>query len=105
MYAFGMTIYEGRLMSCPDGVGLSDAISQVLSGERPFPRYSSAQLITAVIVRDERPPPLPEESLNGEPYAWVWTVAERCWNTNPQDRPTAADVVDALHPDQNPVSK
>lgn len=71
----------------------ADHAIQVLSGERPFSEYGASQIITAVIIRDERPPKLPLHSASGTPYNWLWALAETCWATDPNDRPTALEMI------------
>ncbi|KAG8901820.1 hypothetical protein FRB99_005081 [Tulasnella sp. 403] len=80
VYAFGITIY------------------QVLSGQIPFREFATNQmaLITAVTVRNERPPKEPMESLSGTSYAPLWQVAEMCWNGSPNERPTMRVVYNQL---------
>lgn len=78
----------------------TDCEVQVLKGERPFAEYDvQALVITAIIVQHERPAKTPLRSSSGEPYGWLWVVAERCWDADAGQRPAAQDVVDLLHPD------
>lgn len=100
-YAFGMTISEvGRSHHLPRRRP-DKGLMQVLRGERPFAEYAmQAPMLLAIVVRDERPPKLPTKSSTGECYLPLWAVAERCWSTDPRDRPTALEVAGHLHPQQ-----
>lgn len=34
-----------------------------------------------------------------ERHHWLWRVAQRCWKSDPRDRPTALQVMVYMHPD------
>ncbi|KAG8898713.1 hypothetical protein FRB99_007198 [Tulasnella sp. 403] len=71
VYAFGIMIYE------------------VLSGKEPFHHCKGhANLLTAIIQKNERPPRQPETSPSGENWSYLWDIAERCWAKEPTARPT-----------------
>lgn len=78
-------------------------ILQVLSGQIPFHSYSNYAILYAITVQNKRPAKNPVQSALGEPYEWLWTVAEQCWDANPRKRLTALQVVGYLHPDRKAV--
>lgn len=45
------------------------------------------------VIRGERPPQSPGQSATGEPYEWLWALAEKCWTAAANHRPTALEVV------------
>ncbi|KAG8912393.1 hypothetical protein FRC01_005125, partial [Tulasnella sp. 417] len=75
VYAFGMTVAE------------------ILSGEPPFPRHAPAVIITAVLIREQRPPRMPPASADGSSYDAEWDTAERCWDKKVDKRPSMNQVV------------
>jgi hypothetical protein len=74
-YALGMTVYE------------------VLSGRLPFYHYEdcTSYAIIAKVLDGEHP-----QRPQGAEGTWftnsVWSILERCWATNPADRPKVKDV-------------
>lgn len=50
-------------------------------------------MIRAVSINDERPQKSPMVSPYGIHYGSLWQVAELCWATSPEDRPTMAEVI------------
>lgn len=48
--------------------------------------------VVQAIMRDERPPTLPESSQSGASYAPLWAIAKRCWSKAPRSRPSMANV-------------
>ncbi|KAG8895415.1 hypothetical protein FRB99_000604 [Tulasnella sp. 403] len=79
VYAFGMLIY------------------QVLSGSFPFRDCQAhAAIYMKVVEGGERPPREPSESPTGKSYESLWDVAEKCWQEDPDDRPSMREVALAL---------
>ncbi|KAG8903412.1 hypothetical protein FRB99_003342 [Tulasnella sp. 403] len=78
VYAFGITICE------------------VLGGEVPFYDIGDDESLKKAVIEGSRPPSQPSESLRGVSYATLWEIANDCWSTNPEDRPTMQAVVDKL---------
>lgn len=64
----------------------------------PFSQHSNTSTVILAILRHERPPTEPEMSPSGELYAWLWTVAESCWDPSPDSRPNGRQVVGYLTP-------
>lgn len=94
---------RGAWLLPPCGV-LYRSVLQVLQGEKPFSQYRlPGQVVAAVLLRKERPAFDPSALGPGARYVWAWKVAEKCWNTNPQDRPTAHQAACYLHPDYQDV--
>ncbi|KAG8893771.1 hypothetical protein FRB99_001716, partial [Tulasnella sp. 403] len=86
VYAFGMTIYE------------------ILSGRIPFYQYRIIPaLIRAVKDRGELPPKEPESSPSGQSYALPWSIAERCWTRDPNERPSMLNIVTSFGDQTVPV--
>ncbi|KAG8908803.1 hypothetical protein FRB99_003041 [Tulasnella sp. 403] len=68
-------------------------ISEVLNGDIPFAEYDiNSAVILAVATRDERPCTTPTVSPTGRSYGAVWDVAKKCWEKEPNDRPTMQEV-------------
>ncbi|KAG8908593.1 hypothetical protein FRB99_004881 [Tulasnella sp. 403] len=77
-YAFGMTIYE------------------ILTGKKPFHNLLENHAIyLAVLQRNERPSFDSEPSLAGD-YIPLQELAERCWQKEPDSRPSMEKVFDRL---------
>ncbi|KAF9780739.1 kinase-like domain-containing protein, partial [Thelephora terrestris] len=74
-YALGMTVYE------------------VLSGRRPFYHYEDCNSYSIIekVLNGEHP-----QRPQGPEGTWftndIWSILERCWETNPADRPKVEDV-------------
>jgi serine/threonine protein kinase len=64
---------------------------QVLVGRPPFAGQSDAAVILSVF-RNNRPP----RPVHPEVTDRVWNMIERCWNKDPFNRMSAAEVVDIL---------
>ena len=80
-YALGMVIYE------------------VLSGRVPFPQCNDVIVVTKVLKGEHPGKP------QGEERAWftvgLWGVLERCWKSQPQDRPNLNTVLLCLQDTTN----
>jgi serine/threonine protein kinase len=80
-YALGMVIYE------------------VLSGEAPFPQAKFLILSILSGTRPERP-----QGDEGKLFTdGIWKVVERCWERDPDERPTAEGVLKCLEGDLSPL--
>jgi hypothetical protein len=75
-YALGMVIYE------------------VLSGQTPYASYSQPAMISKIL--DGERPGRPE----GDAWVWftaeIWEMLELCWKPEPDDRPSANNVLRCL---------
>ncbi|KAG9043305.1 hypothetical protein FS837_009768 [Tulasnella sp. UAMH 9824] len=81
VYAFGMIIVE------------------LLSGNPPFSQYKdNVAVLTAVLIRDERPARTPAASVDGTAYDREWDVAEQCWVTDIDNRVSMDQVIIKLSP-------
>lgn len=49
-------------------------------------------MINAILVTGDRPPMEPERSPLGSSYELLWNVVERCWDVNPDERPSMKQV-------------
>ncbi|KAG8908796.1 hypothetical protein FRB99_003034 [Tulasnella sp. 403] len=68
-------------------------IAEVLSEEVPYPDcLDSGAVILSVKIDRVRPPRKPALSPSGVSYGPIWDVAERCWDENPEARPSMQDV-------------
>ena len=91
VYAFGMLAYE---------VGSSfhvvprpcSSCAQTFSGQIPFHDRQSAAVTVAVITANERPPRPGHQELSDQ----LWEMIQKCWQTNPSQRPTIREVVKFL---------
>ncbi|KAG8899306.1 hypothetical protein FRB99_006815, partial [Tulasnella sp. 403] len=81
VWAFGLTIYE------------------VLSGRTPFEGCKTILgLQEAVSKEGKRPPREHIESSDIKGYAQLWNIAEECWKTDPNERPSMASIAASLVP-------
>ena len=74
IYAFGMVTYE------------------VLTGTRPF-GYRKLVELPALTLQGARPP-IPEDPMAVGFGHGTWELAERCWDGDPKQRPTARQVLE-----------
>jgi hypothetical protein len=65
--------------------------SQVLAGMRPFAGKMEAAVIFSVFQNDR-----PSRPVHPEVSDRVWNMIQRCWERDPFQRMTAADVVELL---------
>mmetsp|Transcript_16094 Transcript_16094/g.22468 ORF Transcript_16094/g.22468 Transcript_16094/m.22468 type:complete len:509 (-) Transcript_16094:145-1671(-) len=70
------------------GVMAAEALIQ----ERPFPKYTNAEVMKAVCIRNERP-----YNLEGRVPKQVQSLIEECWDTNPDNRPVFATIIKHLN--------
>lgn len=77
IYAFSMVCFE------------------VLSGDRPFKRFSDLKVI-AVLREKRRPKPADVANLNTHIPQRVWEIMNKCWDQEPTQRPSAREVVQSL---------
>lgn len=71
---------------------------QVFTKEVPFSLLRDGQVFIEVVIHDKRPPRPAIDSAaaqNGLTDS-VWALMERCWSTQPVDRPVMREVVEAL---------
>ena len=73
----------------------------MITQESPFTGMAAYQVVEAVVQRGERPP-WPDD-LNPA-FAPLVSLAEQCWQTERQLRPSFADVVDTLRDLSDPQS-
>jgi hypothetical protein len=86
--------------------------SQIFSGDSPFADIRIGWAIAAKVIRGERP----FRPSDCKPWGYnckslglddeMWALVEDCWNTNPDLRPTAREIVQRLRPlvKSHPVS-
>jgi len=70
------------------GVMAAEALIQ----ERPFPKYTNAEVMKAVCIRNERP-----YNLQGRIPKQVQSLIEECWDTSPDQRPVFATIIKHLN--------
>ncbi|KAH9157946.1 hypothetical protein AeRB84_000265 [Aphanomyces euteiches] len=75
IWSFGMTVW------------------QLLSDDTPYRGYSPEEIEEAIKSEDERPE-RPENLSEGNEF--LWHLAQECWKLDPKQRPTSAQIVDAL---------
>ncbi|KAJ7651258.1 kinase-like domain-containing protein [Roridomyces roridus] len=79
IYSFGCLMYE------------------VMAGKHPFSNMLNIGAVISEVTNGRRPPcPPPECRLEIRKLNAAWTLVEACWAQNPNERPTAAQVVEAL---------
>ena len=66
-------------------------ISQILTGDIPFPGYSPIAATIAVFNGD-----LPRRPSHHECSDDLWRIVQRCWEKDPENRIDANGVIDAL---------
>lgn len=102
-WAFGITISQVRLNLQYDPLAIILRVWQVLSDELPYSQYNqNSQVITAILIRDERPCTKPMFSTTGTPYYSAWRAAVYCWAKAPADRPSMMDIASMLIPIPQP---
>ena len=69
-----------------------------MSGDIPFGKLSHVARVQAICAEEENPPKQPESSNTGISYAVLWTVAERCWQKSPGNRPSMNEARDLIAP-------
>ncbi|KAF7333009.1 Protein kinase domain-containing protein [Mycena venus] len=77
IYAFGCVCYE------------------ILSGKVPLHHLANAAVAVQVVYKGARPK-RPEPWRDDEVYNGIWELMEDCWKTDPDARPTAAQIVQRL---------
>jgi len=92
IYAFGLVIYQ--VCDHDRGYPPFTCISQVLTGEVPFPRLGVAEIAVKLIggVR----PTKPENASTIGFSDSLWSFARRCWDHRIELRPKIAEVVSQL---------
>ena len=97
-YSFGMTIYEVCFTSSRSGIIIAHDLSQILSGQIPFhDTPGDVNAFRRVYEMHERPPKEPDSSPGGKSYTPVWSVAEKCWAKEPNDRPSMDKALELLN--------
>ena len=99
MYSLSMVIVEVRLLSgsCP---GPDCFRFQLMTGERPFSKYSDSN-VTIMVPKGKRPSKPLHFDVPGMSPA-VWKIAERCWHEKPKERPEVNVVLGHLENLANP---
>lgn len=82
---------EDAVSSKVDVYSFGILVAEALLHERPFPKYSNAEVMKAVCIRNERPFVLKNRGLGP-----VETLVEECWHTNPENRPLFATIIKHL---------
>jgi hypothetical protein len=76
---------------------LTQNFAQIYTEKPPFPHLSDYQVILEVSNegRPHKPGPESEAATRGMDDR-LWNLAERCWDSEPKERPDMADVVKVL---------
>lgn len=93
VWAFGMTMAEVSVDNPRATSWPFMNLPQVLKAELPWGSLATETSIFPSIFRGQRPQ-MPENL--GEAETKAWLVAERCWTTDPADRPSMAEVLNRL---------
>ncbi|KAF9793044.1 kinase-like domain-containing protein [Thelephora terrestris] len=88
-HAFGFA--DARATKATDMFAFGMLAWEVLAGKLPFDGNIEAAVILSVF-RNDRPP----RPVHPEVTDRVWNVIERCWDKDPLNRMTAAEVVDVF---------
>ncbi|KAF9256241.1 kinase-like protein, partial [Marasmius fiardii PR-910] len=77
VYAYGCVCYE------------------IFTGKVPLYEYRELTVVLAVLVERKQPsyPKEPIDALTDE----IWNIMTSCWNPEPEDRPTAARILELFH--------
>ncbi|KAG6907970.1 hypothetical protein DXG01_006695 [Tephrocybe rancida] len=78
VYAFGMVCYE------------------ILAGERPFGKVKAIAVIQKIMKGQHPQRPIRKGPLERGLTEEMWKMMKRCWAQNPDERPTAAEIVQLL---------
>ncbi|EIE22674.1 kinase-like protein [Coccomyxa subellipsoidea C-169] len=82
---------DSRLTRSADIYSFGMLMWELISGEVPFDRMTVGQIFFAVVQEQQRPP-IPEK---GVPAPYL-KLMQRCWNTDPKQRPEVPEVLAAL---------
>jgi len=75
VWAFGMTVYE------------------ILTNDRPFNKHKEAQVVTRLLKGDfPKQPTFSDNPSDAQIERYMWSVCERCRETDPTLRPRMADL-------------
>ena len=87
-------LQKGRLTMESDCYALGMVIYEVLSGQAPFPAYSSFTTLYKVL--DGERPERPQGEAGKLFTDGIWNMVEDCWKTKPSERITAKDILQGL---------
>ncbi len=63
---------------------------EIFSESEPFAKSNQAQVITKIVVKNERPSPMPDI-----PIQFIKLI-EMCWKQDPKERPDILQVIEIL---------
>lgn len=93
VYSFGMTIAEVRryTRSTLRAIFYQVTALKIVTGNVPYPNLHSQFALVKAISIGQRPPFDPA-SRQGKSFDTLWTLAARCWEADPEQRPSASGL-------------
>ncbi|KAG8974385.1 hypothetical protein FRC05_007546 [Tulasnella sp. 425] len=74
----------------------SKGAGTVLSGKMPFSELLVDGAVIRAVLEGARPRPVPTHSHTGESYQRIWNIAARCWQREPNARPTMKQIFESF---------
>ena len=103
IYSFAMVMFEVCLLYLYPHIQVCISASnpwpQILTGTNPFPYTTDEEIVDKIVggLRPERPSDNPPDGMADE----LWEQITACWNQEPNERPTALEVLRALGSSRN----
>ena len=86
---------DGRPTKSSDCYALGMTVYEVLTGKMPFSEYKSQYAAVRRVLEGKRPE-RPQEVVGEWFTDDVWSILGRCWEAEPNDRPSIKDVLQHL---------
>lgn len=71
-------------------------LHQILTGDKPFSTFRNETSIIMEVQNGQRPPRPDQTLVHRGLDDKLWEIVVRCWAQNPEDRPTASQIVREL---------
>jgi len=89
------SVQNGQKLST-DIYSFAMVLISILTGHKPFSNYSRDMNIVTAVKNGQRPPHPSGSLVHPALDDGVWAIIIRCWAQNPDDRPTASQIVREL---------